>query len=113
MANWETVAYSMQEKVKRLEQQLREKEARIARLEQAATLSSSLGVKRFIDNLIAVRKESPQQSLAHIQADAVEPIYKELKSFTAFADCGVVLFPEAQYNNIVKHINNLRGSVDE
>lgn len=80
MSDWESIAYSMQEKVKQLQQKLREKEARIAGLEKGLDYA---GVKlldhrdrrgyEVVDKILC---ETEPQQLAHIQADAVEDFVK-------------------------------------
>lgn len=71
---------------KMLEQQLTEAQARIARLEETASLAAFGKVgsewvqitEKSLDNLDAVIDESPRQSLDHIRREAMEEVVREI-----------------------------------
>lgn len=94
MSDWESIAYSMQEKVKQLQQEKEMLEARVGRLEQVLTErdggAHDVDCKAYTRNdetlckcghnyAVKVLNESPQQSLVHIKADAVDEYSEYIK----------------------------------
>lgn len=85
-------ALSMPEQIE-LQQQLHKARARVARFEKAILAKTKKryseaekpeAIKAWINALVAIANESPQQSLAHIQADAVESFEEHCDKLGAF-----------------------------
>lgn len=119
----ETERQQQAETIKQLEQQLREKEARIGRFESHVSVMkdyqespNNTGERALIDarrEAVSVLNESRRQSLSHVRAEAVEPIYQALKGFHGIAEGGMVLLKASDYNKVVETVNQIRQQADK
>lgn len=98
--------------IERLNQQLREKEARIGRLEGCIyRLTNRTGLAEYVyDSCEEALNETPKQSLAHIQAEAVEKAIKDL-DMTAFVVIG--RGPVISESSLYRYANQLRQQADK